>query len=62
MKTASALFDYSKQTEEELSFTEGEKFNVYDLNDPDWLLVSDINRTSFGFIPANYIKIDSPEN
>ncbi|KAK6461733.1 SH3 domain protein [Scheffersomyces coipomensis] len=59
LKTASALFDYDKQTEEELSFKEGEKFNVYDLNDPDWLLVSDSAQTSFGFVPSNYIQLDS---
>ncbi|KAK6201102.1 SH3 domain protein [Scheffersomyces amazonensis] len=59
LKTATAVFDYDKQTEEELSFTEGEKFNVYDLNDPDWILVGNIAQTQFGFIPSNYIELDS---
>ncbi|CAH2351042.1 actin cytoskeleton-regulatory complex protein Sla1p [[Candida] railenensis] len=59
VKTASALYDYDKQTEEELSFKEGEKFNVYDLKDPDWLLVGDLlTQTQFGFVPSNYIELD----
>ncbi|ODV77280.1 uncharacterized protein CANTADRAFT_102168 [Suhomyces tanzawaensis NRRL Y-17324] len=66
VKTATALYDYTKQTEEELSFTEGEKFEIYDLNDPDWLLAGDSQtRTQFGFVPANYLELDSgaaPQN
>lgn len=59
IKTAVALYDYDKQTEEELSFKEGERFNVYDLNDPDWLLVGDFQtQTQFGFVPANYIELE----
>lgn len=59
IKTATGLYDYDKQTEEELSFKEGEKFNIYDLSDPDWLLVSDAANQQFGFIPANYIELAS---
>lgn len=50
------MYDYDKQTEEELSFKEGEQFNVYDLNDPDWLLVGDMAGQNFGFVPANYTE------
>ncbi|EGW33233.1 uncharacterized protein SPAPADRAFT_50135 [Spathaspora passalidarum NRRL Y-27907] len=57
IQQASALYDYDKQTEEELSFKEGEKFNVYDLNDPDWILVSNSTKTEFGFVPSNYIEL-----
>ena len=32
-------------------------FNVYDLNDPDWILVSDATQKEFGFIPSNYIQL-----
>ncbi|EMG50986.1 Cytoskeleton assembly control protein, putative [Candida maltosa Xu316] len=59
IKTATALYDYDKQTDEELSFSENEKFNVYDLNDPDWILVGDLSKQRFGFVPSNYIQIDS---
>lgn len=56
LKTCTALYDYDKQTEEELSFKEGETFSVFDMNDPDWLLVGDAANTSFGFVPSNYIE------
>lgn len=59
MQTCRALYDYDKQTEEELSFKEGETFNVYDLGDPDWLLVGDSADLAFGFIPANYIELNA---
>ncbi|ODQ45166.1 hypothetical protein PICMEDRAFT_17656 [Pichia membranifaciens NRRL Y-2026] len=55
---ATALYDYTKQTEEELSFSEGTVLNVYDTSDPNWALV-DINRQQFGFVPGNYIQLDS---
>ncbi|RCK55035.1 Actin cytoskeleton-regulatory complex protein SLA1 [Candida viswanathii] len=58
IKTATALYDYEKQTDEELSFKENEKFYIYDLNDPDWILVGDVTKLKFGFIPSNYINLD----
>lgn len=58
---ATALYDYTKQTEEELSFSEGTTFNVYDTSDPNWALV-DINSQQFGFVPGNYIQLDSNAN
>lgn len=57
VKTAVALYDYEKQTEEELSFKESQQFNIYDLSDPDWVLVGNSAGTEFGFIPSNYIEI-----
>lgn len=57
LKTCSALYDYSKQTDEELDFSEGSTFQIYDLNDPDWLLVGDTNG-KFGFIPSNYVQMN----
>ncbi|KAJ6258684.1 hypothetical protein Dda_6733 [Drechslerella dactyloides] len=52
-----ASYDYQRGTEEELSFSEGEILNVYDLSDPDWSLVG--LKDEFGFAPANYLeKID----
>lgn len=56
VKKCRGLYDYDKQTEEELSFKENDMFNVYDLNDPDWLLVGDVSGTFYGFIPANYVE------
>ncbi|KAI5963343.1 SLA1 [Candida pseudojiufengensis] len=58
LRKATALYDYDKQTEEELSFKENEIFNIYDLSDPDWILVGNLNQTEFGFIPSNYIQLD----
>ncbi|GMM37261.1 cytoskeletal protein-binding protein [Saccharomycopsis crataegensis] len=60
--SASALYDYTKQTEEELSFHEGDHFHVYDTSDGDWILVSDDAESSFGFVPANYIEVSTGEN
>ncbi|VEU21134.1 DEKNAAC102064 [Brettanomyces naardenensis] len=54
---ATALFDYDKQTDEELTFTEGAKFDVYDASDSNWTLVG--FEGEFGFVPANYIEIGS---
>lgn len=59
VKTARALYDYEKQTEEELSFKEGDRFDVYDVNDPDWILVTDAAHEHFGFVPANYIDMSA---
>lgn len=55
ISTATALFDYDRQTDEELSFKEGEIFQVYDDKDPDWVLVS--KGDEYGFAPANYIEL-----
>ncbi|GMG19426.1 unnamed protein product [Ambrosiozyma monospora] len=52
---AVALYDYDKQTEEELTFTEGSSFDVYDSSDENWILVG--MNGQFGFVPANYIEI-----
>lgn len=51
---AKALYDYARQTDEELSFTEDSVLDVYDTTDPDWTLVG-LNG-EFGFVPSNYIE------
>ncbi|EME87475.1 uncharacterized protein MYCFIDRAFT_123895 [Pseudocercospora fijiensis CIRAD86] len=51
---AKALYDYSQQTEEELSFAEGAQLHVYDTSDPDWTLVG--SRGQYGFAPAIYLE------
>lgn len=53
--TAKALYDYARQTEEEVSFSEDAVIHVYDISDPDWTLVSVDG--DYGFAPANYIEI-----
>ncbi|OAL18072.1 hypothetical protein AYO22_10994 [Fonsecaea multimorphosa] len=55
--TAKALYDYSRQTDEEVSFAEDALLDVYDTSDPDWTLVG--VGDDFGFAPANYIEISS---
>lgn len=52
---AKALYDYTRQTDEELSFSEDAQLAVYDISDPDWTLVG-LNG-EYGFVPANYIEI-----
>ncbi|KAJ5664741.1 Actin cytoskeleton-regulatory complex protein sla1 [Penicillium macrosclerotiorum] len=52
---AKALFDYTRQTDEEVSFSEDADILVYDTSDPDWTLVG-VN-SDFGFAPSNYIEI-----
>ncbi|KAJ9669377.1 hypothetical protein H2201_000729 [Coniosporium apollinis] len=51
---ARALYDYTRQTDEELSFTEDAILDVYDTSDPDWTLVGLAGE--YGFAPANYIE------
>ncbi|KAH0566212.1 hypothetical protein GP486_000387 [Trichoglossum hirsutum] len=48
-----ALYDYTRQTDEEVSFSEDAYLSVYDTSDPDWTLVG-LN-DEYGFAPANYI-------
>ncbi|KAI9769646.1 MAG: cytoskeletal protein binding protein [Geoglossum simile] len=53
-----ALYDYTRQTDEEVSFSEGANLSVYDTSDPDWTLVG-LNG-EYGFAPANYIDATDP--
>ncbi|KAI9809033.1 MAG: hypothetical protein M1825_002322 [Sarcosagium campestre] len=56
---AKALYDYTRQTDEELSFSEDDVLTVYDTTDPDWTLVG--YEDEYGFAPANYIDtLSSP--
>ncbi|KAL8370990.1 hypothetical protein RB595_001034 [Gaeumannomyces hyphopodioides] len=52
---ARALFDYTRQSDEELTFPEDAQLAVYDQSDPDWILAGYEN--DFGFVPSNYIEI-----
>ncbi|KAE9991861.1 hypothetical protein EG327_010739 [Venturia inaequalis] len=55
ISAAKALYDYTRQTDEELSFAEDEALEVYDNTDQDWTLVG--SKGDFGFAPANYIEL-----
>jgi hypothetical protein len=57
--SAKALYDYTKQTDEELSFKEDARLDVYDSSDPDWTLVG--SNGEYGFAPAIYIEAASSE-
>lgn len=57
VQQCSALYDYDKQTDEELLFKEGDRFNIYDNKDPDWLLAGDTAGKVYGFVPANYVQV-----
>ncbi|KAI1002997.1 Actin cytoskeleton-regulatory complex protein [Podosphaera aphanis] len=55
ISNARALYDYTRQTDEELSFTENAQLEVFDTSDPDWILVG--LDSEYGFAPANYIEM-----
>lgn len=54
---ARALYEYTRQTDEELSFPEDAQLEVFDTSDPDWILVG--HEKEYGFVPANYIEINA---
>ncbi|EER28598.1 SH3 domain containing protein [Coccidioides posadasii C735 delta SOWgp] len=54
-RTARALYDYTRQTDEEVSFSEDAELQVFDTSDPDWTLVQ-VN-SEYGFAPSNYIEL-----
>ncbi|KAK9323346.1 hypothetical protein V1517DRAFT_98004 [Lipomyces orientalis] len=56
---ARAMYDYDRQTDEEVNLREDEVLEVYDTSDPDWVLVG--VRDEFGFAPSNYIEFISEE-
>lgn len=55
MSQARALYEYTRQTDEELSFPEDAALEVFDTSDPDWILVG--LDGDYGFVPANYIEM-----
>ncbi|KAI0012880.1 hypothetical protein F4779DRAFT_504683 [Xylariaceae sp. FL0662B] len=52
---ARSLYEYTRQTDEELSFPEDAQLQVFDTSDPDWILVG--YDDDYGFVPANYIEL-----
>ncbi|CAG9939459.1 unnamed protein product [Clonostachys rosea f. rosea IK726] len=54
---ARALYEYTRQTDEELSFPEDAVLDVFDTSDPDWILVG--LDDDYGFVPSNYIDMSA---
>lgn len=54
MSTASALYEYAAQTDDELSFREGDEMLIFDKTEPDWWLVKASGRV--GLVPATYLE------
>ncbi|POR38528.1 Uncharacterized protein TPAR_01272, partial [Tolypocladium paradoxum] len=54
---ARAIYEYTRQTDEELSFPEDAVLEVFDISDPDWILAS--LDGEYGFVPSNYIDVQS---
>ncbi|KAH9825736.1 Actin cytoskeleton-regulatory complex protein sla1 [Teratosphaeria destructans] len=54
LKQARALYDYSEQQDEEISFSDGARLDVFDESDPDWTLVGLGGK--YGFAPAIYLE------
>jgi actin cytoskeleton-regulatory complex protein SLA1 len=51
---AKALYEYTRQTDEEISFPDEAELDVYDMSDADWTLVG--FNGEYGFAPFNYIE------
>ncbi|KAI9498459.1 hypothetical protein BDB00DRAFT_449648 [Zychaea mexicana] len=53
--TIEALYDYTAQQDEELSFKENDIMVLYENDDPDWFLAKEKGGT-IGLVPSNYIQ------
>jgi hypothetical protein len=53
---AVAQYEYTRQTDEELSFESGAVLDVYDTSDEDWTLAG--LKGEYGFVPAIYIELE----
>lgn len=56
---AEALFDYSARSHKEISFKKGDIIQVFSRANKDWW-DAQLNGMN-GFVPANYVKVASPE-
>ncbi|EGD85713.1 hypothetical protein H112_06629 [Trichophyton rubrum D6] len=55
IQRAKSIYDYTRQTDEEVSFADDVDILIFDTSDPDWTLVQ-VN-TEYGFAPSNYIQV-----
>ncbi|XP_021569202.1 tyrosine-protein kinase Fgr [Carlito syrichta] len=55
-----ALYDYEARTEDDLSFTKGEKFHILNNTEGDWWEARSLSSGRTGYIPSNYVApVDS---
>ncbi|PHH68778.1 hypothetical protein CDD82_289 [Ophiocordyceps australis] len=54
---AHTIYEYTRQTDEELSFSEDVVLQIFDTSDPDWILAG--LDGDFGFVPSNYIEMQA---
>lgn len=50
-----ALFDYEQRTNEDLSFTKGERLEIINNTDGDWWQARSLDTFREGYIPSNYV-------
>ena len=56
LRHVQALYDYEAQNEDELSISEGDALDIYEVDD-QWLLARKAD--AFGMVPANYVGEDA---
>ncbi|KAB1268851.1 Tyrosine-protein kinase Fgr [Camelus dromedarius] len=55
-----ALYDYEARTEDDLTFTKGEKFHILNNTEGDWWEARSLSSGQTGYIPSNYVApVDS---
>uniref|UniRef100_A0A2K5EC45 Tyrosine-protein kinase n=1 Tax=Aotus nancymaae TaxID=37293 RepID=A0A2K5EC45_AOTNA len=55
-----ALYDYEARTEDDLTFTKGEKFHILNNTEGDWWEARSLSSGRTGYIPSNYVApVDS---
>ncbi|RDA90419.1 hypothetical protein CP533_6963 [Ophiocordyceps camponoti-saundersi (nom. inval.)] len=57
LSQARAIYEYTRQTDEELSFPEDALLDIFDTSDPDWILAG--HDDEYGFVPSNYIEVQT---
>uniref|UniRef100_A0A2K6FWS5 Tyrosine-protein kinase n=1 Tax=Propithecus coquereli TaxID=379532 RepID=A0A2K6FWS5_PROCO len=50
-----ALYDYEARTEDDLTFTKGEKFHILNNTEGDWWEARSLSSGQTGYIPSNYV-------
>ena len=50
-----ALYDYDARSDDDLSFSKGEKLEVLDASEGDWWNVKSLLTGRMGFVPSNYL-------
>ncbi|XP_005394976.1 PREDICTED: tyrosine-protein kinase Fgr [Chinchilla lanigera] len=55
-----ALYDYEARTEDDLTFTKGEKFHILNNTEGDWWEARSLSSGQTGYVPSNYVApVDS---